>query len=160
MSSAEPSFAEAAIWNMLRDVMDPEVPVLSVVDLGVIRRVDINDAVEITVTPTYSGCPATEMINQMILDRLAKEGIRARIKTQLAPPWTTDWMSEAGREKLHAYGIAPPVARNEAPGAPAPACPRCDSTDTERISQFGSTACKALYRCKACAEPFEYFKCH
>lgn len=154
-----------AIWAALAEVMDPEVPVLSVVDLGVIRdaRIDESGAAEIIVTPTYSGCPATEAINHLIRERLENDGWRVRIETRLAPPWTTDWLSDSAREKLRAYGIAPPEGsadkRSLTGDLPEVPCPRCASRDTERVSEFGSTACKALYKCRACLEPFEYFKC-
>ncbi|GAB4537487.1 MAG: phenylacetate-CoA oxygenase subunit PaaJ [Parvularculaceae bacterium] len=164
--SAETKARDAqAIWTSLAEVMDPEVPVLSVLDLGVVRnvRIDEKGAAEIVVTPTYSGCPATEAIERLIRERLEKDGWRVRLETRLAPPWTTDWLSDAAREKLRAYGIAPPQGspdkRSLAPDRPAIVCPRCGSQDTECVSEFGSTACKALYKCRACLEPFEYFKC-
>jgi ring-1,2-phenylacetyl-CoA epoxidase subunit PaaD len=146
-------------------VCDPEIPVLSIADLGVLREVRESDGmVEITITPTYSGCPAMRVIEMDIELALQRAGIdRFRIVTALAPAWTTEWMSEEGRRKLHAYGIAPPV-RNAGRGALFGtmdiACPRCQSTRTERLAEFGSTSCKALYRCRDCAEPFDYFKCH
>ncbi len=162
------------VWRWLGDVPDPEVPVVSVVDLGIVRDVAWRDAaggaaLEVTVTPTYSGCPATAVIARDIQRALHARGIAdVRLRTQLDPPWTTDWLSAAGREKLRAYGIAPPVgaaldrASLGARGTPrAPvACPRCASVDTSLISEFGSTPCKSLNRCNACAEPFDYFKCH
>lgn len=163
--------AEAAVWTLLDEVPDPEVPALSIRDLGVVRDVTLEEgnAVSLKVTPTYSGCPATAAINLAIQDRLFRAGFQdVRIETVLAPAWTTDWISEAGREKLRAYGIAPPVgtADEAAKGRaalfgadPTVACPRCGSDKTEKISEFGSTACKAQYRCTSCHEPFEYFKC-
>ena len=146
--------------------MDPEVPVLSVINLGVVRAVDFaGDDPEVTITPTYSGCPAMDMIEQHILEALARAGFpNARVKTVLSPPWTTDWIDEDGRAKLLAFGIAPP--EKSSPNkralfgeAPTIACPRCGSQNTEMVSEFGSTACKALYKCGDCREPFDYFKC-
>jgi ring-1,2-phenylacetyl-CoA epoxidase subunit PaaD len=155
-------------WEVLDSVPDPEVPALSVRDLGIVRDVvDHADELEVVLTPTYSGCPATEVIEQSVLDALRAEGLGpARATLQRAPAWTTDWISADGRRKLREYGIAPP-GHLAADGAvpirihrkqPAIACPRCGSSHTERTSAFGSTACKALYRCLACLEPFEYFK--
>jgi ring-1,2-phenylacetyl-CoA epoxidase subunit PaaD len=141
-----------AIWAVLRSVMDPEIPVVSVVDLGIVR--DVSPA-EVTITPTYSGCPATEVIERTIREELDAAGFReVVIKTVLSPPWTTDWISERGKEELVAYGIAPPDL------AKAATCPLCGSTNTEEVSRFGSTPCKAQWRCKACLEPFDRFKCH
>jgi ring-1,2-phenylacetyl-CoA epoxidase subunit PaaD len=156
------------VWTWLGEVPDPEVPAVSVVDLGIVREVAWDaDALVVTVTPTYSGCPATAVISLAIEDALRARGIeRVRLERRIAPPWTTDWISEAAREKLRAFGIAPPVGRAaglERMLARQPltvACPRCSSTDTARISEFGSTPCKAQYRCRACLEPFDYFKCH
>jgi ring-1,2-phenylacetyl-CoA epoxidase subunit PaaD len=156
------------LWTLLGEVTDPEVPVLSIVDLGIIRDIRITDGIpEIVITPTYSGCPAMDMIRANIRMRLLEQGFSdARIKTVLAPAWTTDWMSEAGKEKLKAYGIAPPLPAQQVcrlewfSREEAIACPRCHSYHTTLISQFGSTACKALYRCEDCKEPFDYFKCH
>jgi ring-1,2-phenylacetyl-CoA epoxidase subunit PaaD len=140
------------IWDILAQVPDPEIPVLSVVDLGIVR--DVNDDTVI-ITPTYTGCPATLVIEASIRAALNASGHNGMvIRTVLSPPWTTDWISEEGRAKLHAYGIAPP-----SPAARAQ-CPRCASTDTEEVSRFGSTPCKALHRCKSCGEPFDRFKCH
>lgn len=155
------------IWALLETVKDPEVPVLSVVDLGIIRDVKEEEgAVEVVITPTYSGCPAMNMIEWNIRTALAEAGYqKIKITTVLSPPWTTDWMSESGREKLKAYGIAPPekgaVDKSAlfAESKPIP-CPNCDSLDTEMVSQFGSTPCKAHYKCLSCLEPFDYFKCH
>lgn len=151
-------------WAAAAAVPDPEVPCVTVEDLGILRRVELVDGVAVAqVTPTYSGCPATMAIEMAIEVALREAGFDVRIERVLSPPWTTDWITEAGREKLRAYGIAPPV---EAAGSVralfgdvAVACPRCGSGDTEKISEFGSTACKAQYRCRACAEPFDYFKC-
>ncbi len=146
-------------------VVDPEIPVLTIGDLGVLRAVRLaGDTVEIEITPTYSGCPAMRVIEIEIETALRDAGIgKFRIATVLAPAWTTDWLSAEGRRKLAAYGIAPPAgqaSRRALFGADAVACPRCGNPATERISEFGSTACKALYRCRSCAEPFDYFKCH
>lgn len=156
-------------WAVLHGVLDPEVPAISVTDLGIVRDVVAHDdALEVVVTPTYSGCPATEAIAQAIVEAVDAAGLGpARVTQRRAPAWTTDWITPEGREKLRAYGIAPPGAcAAPASGNVAPirlmarnvACPRCGSTQTERLSAFGSTACKALYRCVACREPFEHFK--
>ena len=142
----------AGIWAVLKDVPDPEIPVVSVLDLGIVRSVDED---KVTITPTYSGCPATDFIERSIREALDAAGYRdVAIETQLSPPWTTDWISEEGKEKLRAYGIAPPEL------AKAATCPRCGSTDTEEVSRFGSTPCKAQWRCRSCLEPFDRFKCH
>lgn len=162
----------ARAWQVLREVLDPEVPVVSICDLGIVRAVHAQEAgVEVVVTPTYSGCPATEAIADNIGSALNAAGLGpVRITLQRAPAWTTDWISEDGRRKLREYGIAPPSGAAPADaahrGAPlrfmprreTVACPRCGSLHTERLSAFGATACKALYRCVACREPFEYFK--
>ena len=157
------------IWAWLGEVPDPEIPAVSVVDLGIVRDVrwEDGDGLVVTVTPTYSGCPATGFISLAIEQTLREKGLAdVRLERRIAPPWTTDWISESGRDKLHAYGIAPPVgkaARLERMLARQPlvvACPRCGSSDTARISEFGSTPCKAQYRCRDCLEPFDYFKCH
>jgi len=146
----------AQIWDWLDQVPDPEIPVISVVDLGIVRGVKWDgDTLEIAVTPTYSGCPATSIISLDIETALIDRGIaKTRIKTQLSPPWTTDWLSDKGKAKLEDYGIAPPRPA----GGPA-RCPRCKSQNVSRISQFGSTPCKAQWRCTDCLEPFDYFKC-
>ena len=146
-------------WNAVASVVDPEIPVLTIADLGVLREVTVRDGdVEVAITPTYSGCPAMNMI------ALEREGFRRpKIRTVLSPAWTTDWMSEDGRRKLREYGIAPPLpssSRRALFGVQEVACPQCGSKGTELISEFGSTSCKALWRCKSCREPFEYFKCH
>ena len=157
-------------WAVLGDVLDPEVPVVSVRDLGIVRDVvEEGGAITVVVTPTYSGCPATEVISQSIVDALDGAGLGpARVRMQRAPAWTTDWISAEGKLKLRNYGIAPPGPADLSNGAPlrflrgaaaAPlACPRCDSMNTERLAAFGATACKALWRCKSCGEPFEHFK--
>ena len=160
---------EAAAWAVLDTVPDPEVPALSLRDLGVVREVreiqghdaGASNALEVVLTPTYSGCPATEVIAESVKTALEAQGLGPIVVTQrLAPAWTTDWISEAGREKLRAYGIAPPPHSSSLKARPAPACPRCGSSNTEEISRFGSTPCKALWRCLSCAEPFDHFKCH
>jgi ring-1,2-phenylacetyl-CoA epoxidase subunit PaaD len=155
---------EAQVWAWLADVPDPEIPAVSVVDLGMVRKVTILDSgVEVCVSPTYSGCPATEVIEDSIRSRLHGEGItNATIKRVLSPPWTTDWITEAGRRKLLEYGIVPPAGRagkRELLGKGAVHCPRCGTNQTTVVSEFGSTACKASYKCNECLEPFEYFKC-
>ena len=144
------------IWDWLDTVPDPEIPVISVVDLGIIRNVAWQgDTLEIAVTPTYSGCPATSVIAMDIETAMQDRGLRdIRITTQIAPAWTTDWLSEKGRAKLTQYGIAPP-----SPSGGPDACPNCQNANVERISQFGSTPCKAHWRCRDCLEPFDYFKC-
>ena len=149
----------------LEAVVDPEIPVLTIADLGILRGVLVHgdDTIEAVITPTYSGCPAMNLITLEADLALERAGFAKRkITTVLSPAWSTDFMSEAGREKLKAYGIAPPAAasaRGALMGEEAPSCPRCASLDVEKISEFGSTACKALWRCKVCREPFDYFKC-
>ena len=163
-----------AAWSVLHSVPDPEVPAVSVCDLGIVRDViDHDDGLEIVLTPTYSGCPATEVIEHDVLTAIARAGLgTARATLRRAPAWTSDWISDEGRAKLKSYGIAPPahLGAEAAANQPVPiklfgriageriACPRCASDRTERLSAFGSTACKALYRCLACREPFEHFK--
>lgn len=144
------------IWDWLEQVPDPEIPVISIVDLGVVRDVKVSpDQVTVTVTPTYSGCPAMAVIAMDIETELAKRGLTSvQLETQIAPAWTTDWLSEKGLARLEEYGIAPPRAA----GGPK-RCPRCRSNDVEKVSQFGSTPCKAQWRCLSCLEPFDYFKC-
>ena len=166
MVSADTSNLRQAAWNAAAQVVDPEIPVLTIADLGVLRDVTIDDdgRVQVAITPTYSGCPAMNMIALEIELALAREGIdNASIKTILSPAWTTDWMSDDGRRKLRDYGVAPPQAggsRRALFGVEEVACPQCGSTDTQVLSEFGSTSCKALWRCNACREPFDYFKCH
>jgi ring-1,2-phenylacetyl-CoA epoxidase subunit PaaD len=145
------------VWRVLRSVMDPEIPVLSVVDLGVVRYVRSDAAgLRVGITPTYSGCPATEVIERSIREALAGEDLDpVTVETVLSPPWTSEWLSEEGRRKLEAFGIAAPRARSAADVA----CPRCASRAVERLSEFGSTPCKAHYRCRDCLEPFDVFKC-
>ena len=150
-------------WDVAASVLDPEVPVLTIADLGILRGVDeTEDGVVVTITPTYSGCPAMDAIRDDVLSALRSNGFPdAKVRLVLSPAWTTDWMSEAGRRKLVDYGIAPPTGRRPAGPVPltlAVRCPRCGSTDTRELSRFGSTACKALWRCRSCAEPFDHFK--
>lgn len=152
-------------WDAAARVVDPEIPVLTVADLGILRDVTLTDgSVEVAITPTYSGCPAMNMIALEIELALEREGFRKpKIRTVLSPAWTTEWMSEDGRRKLREYGIAPPErasSRRALFGVQAVACPQCGSENTELLSEFGSTSCKALWRCKSCREPFDYFKCH
>ena len=152
-------------WDAAASVVDPEIPVLTIADLGVLRDVILDgDRVEVAITPTYSGCPAMNMIAIEIELALERAGFRLpKVRTVLSPAWTTDWMSEEGRRKLRAYGVAPPQAsssRRALFGEQAVACPQCGSNNTELLSEFGSTSCKALWRCRSCREPFDYFKCH
>lgn len=166
---------EQKIWKVLEEVKDPEVPVLSIIDLGIVRKVQITaptlqekeiPGVNLTITPTYSGCPAMDLIQMGIRLKLLEKGYKnISIQQSLSPAWTTDWMTEEGKRKLKEYGIAPPNPKQQFCSAEmfqqeAVQCPRCDSFHTEMISQFGSTACKALYRCLDCKEAFDYFKCH
>lgn len=170
--TTRPDMAE--IWQWLAEVPDPEIPVVSVTDLGIVRNVTWEEeTLVVTVTPTYSGCPATGVINFDIEAALRAHGLeQVRLDRSLSPPWTTEWITPAAREKLRAYGIAPPITGTASDGrvaaraarlgnavSPDVACPRCGSTKTEKLSQFGSTACKASYRCRQCLEPFDYFKC-
>ena len=145
------------VWRVLRSVMDPEIPVLSVVDLGIVRYVRADGAgLHVGITPTYSGCPATEVIQRSIREARAREELEdVTVETVLSPPWTSEWLSEEGRRKLEAFGIAAPAARSAANVA----CPRCGSHEVQRVSEFGSTPCKAHYRCGDCLEPFDVFKC-
>lgn len=167
MTSVAPIQVQA-IWELLKQVNDPEVPVLSITDLGIVRNVEVNnDEVTVTITPTYTGCPAVDAINMNIRLKLVEHGYRnVKIKQVLSPAWTTEWMSEAGRQKLKAYGIAPPNPMQQVckpdlfQEDESVQCPRCNSYHTAMISRFGSTACKALYKCEDCHEPFDYFKCH
>lgn len=153
------------VWEILSSVNDPEIPVLSIIDLGILREVKVYDeAIEVIITPTYSGCPAMDFIGMDIRKTLSENGFDSiKITYQLSPAWTTDWMTEDGKKKLKMFGIAPPVAKsfdkNYLENIEVE-CPHCHSMNTSLISQFGSTACKALYKCNGCAEPFDYFKCH
>lgn len=149
----------------VREVCDPEIPVLTIADLGVLRDVVVQDGrVEVVITPTYSGCPAMNMIQFEIEVALEKAGIvGGRVRTVLNPAWTTDWMTDEGRRKLREYGVAPPQrggGRRALFGTDVVECPNCGSANTRVLSEFGSTSCKALWRCEACREPFDYFKCH
>ena len=158
------AYSREEILRWLGQVADPEIPVLSITDLGIVRDVEIGETVTVALAPTYSGCPATEVIEHSVLAALREHGVEhAEIRRVLSPPWTTDWISDEGREKLREYGIAPPQEgtgkRALLGGKVDVACPRCGTTATERVSEFGSTACKAAYRCRECLEPFEYFKC-
>ena len=157
---------EQRVWELLAEVPDPEIPVLSIVDLGIVRHVRhfADGRLRVALTPTYSGCPATEVIRSAVRAALDAAGFsEALLEEALSPPWSSDWLTAEGRRKLAAFGIAPPEKEAASPRAlwpaPAVACPRCGSRATERISEFGSTPCKAHYRCRACAEPFDYFKC-
>lgn len=157
---------ERDVWRLLEDVPDPEIPVLSITDLGVIRYVRGSDERHITVgvSPTYTGCPATEVIQASIKSKLHDSGYdNVHVETVLSPPWSSDWLTERGRDKLREYGIAPPAHSVSSPRhlvrEPNVQCPRCSSAHTQRVSEYGSTPCKALYKCTDCLEPFEYFKC-
>ncbi|MFK3740269.1 1,2-phenylacetyl-CoA epoxidase subunit PaaD [Massilia sp. TN1-12] len=176
MAVDAPVLTSARVWAWLAEVADPEIPVVSIVDLGIVRDVAVDDAsgdCVVTITPTYSGCPAMQVIAEDIERALRAHGVaRLRIATRLSPAWTTDWMSEAGRAALTGYGIAPPVqqvvdisglrhgVKRHAIRDPDVACPHCGSLRTRLTSRFGSTPCKALYGCLDCREPFDYFKCH
>lgn len=155
---------QAEVWSWLEEVPDPEIPVVSVVDLGMVRHVAVDgESVIVDVSPTYSGCPATEVIESSIEKKLIEQGVvNVSVRRVLSPPWTTDWITESGRDKLREYGIAPPQQtsdRRELMGKTAICCPRCGHPGTSLVSEFGSTACKASYKCDDCLEPFEYFKC-
>jgi ring-1,2-phenylacetyl-CoA epoxidase subunit PaaD len=156
--------SKESILSLLDEVCDPEIPVLSLSDLGVLRGVEyVNNEWHITITPTYSGCPAMKTMEDDILLKLKEHGIEAKVDLVLSPAWTTDWLSESGREKLRAFGIAPPedeVDKSVLFAAPTVVpCPKCGSRETKMVSQFGSTACKAHYQCLTCLEPYDYFKC-
>jgi len=156
------------IYSYLEEINDPEVPVLSIIDIGIVRDVKMNDEeLEVIITPTYTGCPAMDMISATIKIQLATLGFKKiKITQVLSPAWTTEWMSEEGKRKLKEYGIAPPNPKQQVcdqklfAEAEGVQCPHCNSYHTRRISEFGSTACKALYQCDDCKEPFDYFKCH
>ena len=152
------------ILSWLDEVADPEIPVLSITDLGIVRDVQIDERITVALTPTYSGCPATEVIEQSVVTALTERGLeKVEIERVLSPAWTTEWITDEGREKLREYGIAPPekggTKRELLFGTRQIACPRCAALDTQVVSEFGSTACKALWRCRSCREPFDYFKC-
>ncbi len=157
------------VWNVVKNIPDPEIPVITIEDLGILREVIINDKneIEIIITPTYSGCPAMDLIGWSIKTELEKNGFKDfKITNVLSPAWTTDWMTETGKQKLKAYGIAPPNKKQIVCDTElfqqdeAVPCPHCDSYNTKLVSRFGSTPCKALYHCNNCNEPFDYFKCH
>ena len=153
------------IWKLMETINDPEIPVLSITDLGIVRNIKVsNGEVEVFITPTYSGCPAMDVISMNIRMALLKKGFsKVKITHQLSPAWTTDWMTDSGKEKLISYGISPPVGKSFEKNYLENLkvrCPLCQSLNTRLISQFGSTACKALYQCNECMEPFDYFKCH
>jgi len=160
---------ESLAWAVLQEVLDPEIPILSIVDLGIVRSIRSSaDGLTVGLSPTYSGCPATEVIEASVIAALKNNGFEnIAISQALSPPWTTDWISEAGRDKLRAYGIAPPGKAATGSGSKLDIlgrgrtirCPRCDSSETQKVSEFGSTPCKASYKCVECLEPFEYFKC-
>jgi ring-1,2-phenylacetyl-CoA epoxidase subunit PaaD len=170
VSGLVPNLVEQA-WAVLNTVPDPEIPAISIVELGVVRAVEqSDDGVLVSITPTYAGCPALEQMRTDALTALTAAGIPATLKTVLSPAWSSSWLNDATREKLRVYGIAPPHVTDALdasklrglhflpPSGFSPACPQCNSRKTERLSEFGSTACKALYRCTACLEPFDYFK--
>ena len=169
----DPIYSEDHIWEWMKEIHDPEIPVISVVDLGIVRNIQLtgnpesNPEVTVTITPTYSGCPAMDVIAMNIRMKLLENGLKnIHVKTELSPAWTTDWVTDEGKKKLKEFGIAPPnplhaVCNTELfQEQEAVQCPRCNSYNTKMISRFGSTACKALYQCNECAEPFDYFKCH
>jgi len=170
---AETKISPSQIWEILAQIADPEIPVLSIVDLGIVRDINIDENnIEIFITPTYSGCPAMDVISMNIRMELMQKGFaNIKITQQLSPAWTTDWMTEKGKAQLRAYGIAPPQTLSEKSQSSRinkmlfndeviVECPQCHSKNTKLLSQFGSTACKALYQCQDCKEPFDYFKCH
>ena len=163
-----PAIDKKALYAYLEEIKDPEVPVLSIIDLGIVRDIILHDdELEVIITSTYTGCPAMDMITTQIRIELATLGFKkVKITHAISPPWTTEWMSEEGKRKLKEYGIAPPNPKQQVcddklfASAEAVQCPHCDSWHTHRVSEFGSTACKALYQCDDCKEPFDYFKCH
>lgn len=156
---------DANLRPILEEVSDPEIPVLTVLDLGVIRKAELkDDTVFIDLTPTYSGCPAMDVISEDLTIAFAEQNLKTKVTLVLSPAWSTDWISEAGREKMQAYGIAPPLSETADKqallgDAKVVPCTNCGSTQTKMVSQFGSTACKALFKCENCLEPFDYFKC-
>jgi ring-1,2-phenylacetyl-CoA epoxidase subunit PaaD len=163
---ASTSSDERTLWRVLESVMDPEIPVLSIVDLGIVRYAHwgTDKRLHVGITPTYSGCPATEVIRRSVREALDGAGYKDSVLEEvLSPPWTSEWLTESGRRKLESFGIAPPAKAVSSPRhlihAPVVRCPRCGSTETQRVSEFGSTPCKAHYRCVSCLEPFDYFKC-
>ena len=166
----EAEISTKKIWEILATISDPEIPVLSIVDLGIVRDVKVSlsggdlEWAEIFITPTYSGCPAMDMIAINIRMELLQQGFtNIKITQQLSPAWTTDWMTEKGKEKLKEYGIAPPIGKiidQEFLEMLKVECPQCHSKNSKLLSEFGSTSCKALFQCRDCKEPFDYFKCH
>lgn len=169
----ETNISPSQIWEILAQITDPEIPVLSIVDLGIVRDIKVEENnIEVFITPTYSGCPAMDVISMNIRMELMQKGFaKIKITQQLSPAWTTDWMTENGKAQLKAYGIAPPQTLYENSQSNRinkmlfndeviVECPQCQSKNTKLLSQFGSTACKALYQCMDCKEPFDYFKCH
>jgi ring-1,2-phenylacetyl-CoA epoxidase subunit PaaD len=165
-ADAKAESREDAVWSVLAGVMDPEIPVLSVVELGIVRYVrwTPDEHLRVGLSPTYSGCPATDVIRRAVRDALNEAGFAgALLEEALSPPWTSDWLTDSGRRKLESFGIAPPSKSVASPKhlmrAPLIRCPRCGSADTKRVSEFGSTPCKAHYQCVSCLEPFDYFKC-
>lgn len=166
MENIQENITDEVIWNMMKEINDPEIPVLSIIDLGIVRNINTNNReVEVFITPTYSGCPAMDVISLNIRMCLLQNGFdKIKITQQLSPAWTTDWMTDEGKQKLRAYGIAPPSGKSfdkkYLEEKLKVECPQCGSINSKLISQFGSTACKALYQCKDCLEPFDYFKCH
>lgn len=158
VASTSANHMRAELFDLLADVPDPEIPVVNIVELGIVRDVVFGEHAHVVITPTYTGCPATYLITQMIREKLDEHGYEyIDIKNQLSPAWTTDWITVEAKNKLKAYGIDPPASSSADTKA---VCPRCNSTHTRLISEFGSTPCKALYACKDCLEPFDRFKCH
>lgn len=160
-------YTEERIWEWLNEIADPEIPVLSILDLGIVRKVyvDENGKVQVVITPTYSGCPAMDVIGMQIRMALLGRGVKSvEITQQLSPAWTTDWMTDSGKQKLEAYGIAPPLRKSENQlglfEEELVSCPKCKSDNTQLISRFSATSCKSMYTCNDCHEPFEHFKCH
>ena len=153
--------SEQALYALLENVADPEIPVLTLRDLGVLRDISVDDdEITVTITPTYAGCPAMQAMQADIESTLSQAGYQQyKVRQQLSPAWTTDWMTEIGRQKLLDYGIAPPASKQPGKSDAPVSCPQCGSEDSKKISEFGSTACKALYQCQSCREPFDYFKC-
>ena len=161
MVTANDKTETAQLFDLLSSVVDPEIPVLTLQDLGVLRDISVNNGeINVTITPTYAGCPAMDTMRSDIEATLAEAGYQqVSVRTSLSPAWTTDWMSDNGRKKLRAYGIAPPANTSCGQQLGNIECPQCESGDVKKISEFGSTACKALYQCQDCREPFDYFKC-
>jgi ring-1,2-phenylacetyl-CoA epoxidase subunit PaaD len=161
MKTSHTVFSENEIRNLISQIPDPEIPVITIEDLGILRDISfVDDQVIVSITPTYSGCPAMKVIENEILSALKEHGIEGKVKLVFSPVWTTDWLSESAKEKLRLYGIAPPGKTSAKISDKKVKCPRCGSVETLLISAFGSTACKAIYKCKTCLEPFDEFKCH